>query len=98
MLATARATTKRVVSRCVSPRRRWSARVEVVGVKRSSGVVVQMRGKDDDDDGRAREGGDDATAGYSPWEYRRACSCGRSGGGGAPGSAVERGDGSPARF
>lgn len=40
-----------------------------------------MRGKDDDDDGRAREGEDDATAGYSPWEYRRAFSCGRSGGG-----------------
>ena len=98
MLATARATTKRVVSRCVSPRRRWSARVEVVGVKRSSGVVVQMRGKDDDDDGRAREGGDDSTAGYSLWEYRRACSCGRSGGGGATGSAVERDDGSTARF
>ena len=57
-----------------------------------------MRGKDDDDDGRAREGEDDSAAGYSPWEYRRACSCGRSGGGGATGSAVERGDGSTARF
>lgn len=58
-----------------------------------------MRGKDDDDDGRAREGEDDATAGYSPWEYRRAFSCGRSGGGGgATGSAVERDDGSTARF
>ena len=40
-----------------------------------------MRGKDDDDDGRAREGEDDSAAGYSPWEYRRAFSCGRSGGG-----------------
>ena len=72
MLATARATTTRVVSRCVSLGRRSSADAEVVGVERSSGVVVQMRGKDDDDDGRAREGGDDSTAGYRRWEYRRA--------------------------
>ena len=67
MLATARATTTRVVSRCGS-----SADAEVVDVERSSGVVVQMRGKDDGDDGRAREGGDGSTAGYRRWEYRRA--------------------------
>lgn len=74
MLATARATTKRVISRCVSFR---STRLDATRRARSNGtddgfgwLVVQMRGKDDDRDERARWRGN---ARRARWMRRKLC-------------------------